>query len=105
MTTSPRTIIFPRRYLSIVEQTVGDWIILRRPRADGGNLAYFAAARVATVDTDSDQPGMSYARFADFLAFDQVSRGQLKDDIRRRLFELFRNPKSEFTCEAVPFAP
>jgi putative restriction endonuclease len=62
---------FPRRYLSIVEQTVGDWIILRRPRADGGNLAYFAAARVTNVDADFDQPGMSYARFADFLPFDR----------------------------------
>ncbi|WP_316168235.1 MULTISPECIES: HNH endonuclease [unclassified Bradyrhizobium] len=63
---------FPRRYFSIVEQTVGDWVILRRPRADGGNLAYFAAARVAVVEADPDQPGMSYARFVDFLPFDQT---------------------------------
>jgi putative restriction endonuclease len=62
---------FPRRYLSIVEQAVRDWVILRRPRADGGNLAYFAVAQVTGIDPDPEQPGMSYARFADFLPFDQ----------------------------------
>ena len=61
---------FPRRYLSIVERAVGDWVIFRRPRADGGNLAYFAAARVTGIDPDVEQHGMSYARIADFLKFD-----------------------------------
>jgi putative restriction endonuclease len=62
---------FPRRYLSIAEQAVGDWVVLRRPRADGGNLAYFAAARVTGIDPDPEQTGMSYARFTDFLPFDR----------------------------------
>jgi putative restriction endonuclease len=61
---------FPRRYLSIVEQALGDWVILRRPRADGGNLAYFAAARVTGIDPDVEQHGMSSARLADLLQFD-----------------------------------
>jgi putative restriction endonuclease len=62
---------FPRRYLSIVEQAVGDWVVLRRPRADGGNLAYFATARVTGIDPDPEQRGMSYARLADYLTFDR----------------------------------
>jgi putative restriction endonuclease len=62
---------FPRRYLAIVQQCVGDWIILRRPRADGGNLAYFATARVQTIEADSSKPGMSYARLTEYLQFDR----------------------------------
>jgi putative restriction endonuclease len=61
---------FPQRYLSIVKQAVGDWIVLRRPRADGGNLAYFAAARVIEIEPDPDQSGMNYARLSDYLPFD-----------------------------------
>jgi len=63
---------FPRRYMNIVERCIGDWIVLRRPRADGGNLAYFATARVSSVDPDPLNPAMSYARLVDFLPFDQV---------------------------------
>lgn len=62
---------FPRRYLSMVERTLGDWVVLRRPRADGGNLAYFAVARVARIEPDPNAPSLTYARFADYLEFDQ----------------------------------
>jgi len=62
---------FPRRYLSIAERCVGDWIVMRRPRADGGNLAYFATARIIGIEPDPLDPAMSYARFADFLTFDR----------------------------------
>jgi putative restriction endonuclease len=61
---------FPRRYLNIVKQCEGDWVVLRRPRADGGNLAYFAVAKISAVEPDPDDAAMSYARFADFLQFD-----------------------------------
>ncbi len=60
---------FPKRYLRLVESTVGDWVVLRRPRADGGNLAYFATARVSHIEADPSASGMSYARLADFLEF------------------------------------
>lgn len=60
---------FPRRYLAIVERSRGDWVVLRRPRADGGNLAYFATARIVSIDDDPQSPGMSYARFSDYLPF------------------------------------
>jgi putative restriction endonuclease len=63
---------FPRRYLSIIERCIGDWVILRRPRADGGNLAYFAAAKIGSVDADPQGAGMSYARYLDFLNFDEA---------------------------------
>jgi len=53
---------FPKRYLSIVKQTVGDWVVLRRPRADGGNLAYFAVARVVALDPDPVDPTLTFAR-------------------------------------------
>jgi putative restriction endonuclease len=62
---------FPRRYLGLVQQCVGDWIVLRRPRADGGNLAYFATAQVVAVDSDPGAPGMSYARLSGYLGFSE----------------------------------
>jgi putative restriction endonuclease len=62
---------FPKRYLSIVKQAVGDWVVLRRPRADGGNLAYFAVARVIGLEPDPITPTLTFARLADYLEFDQ----------------------------------
>ncbi|MDQ4678840.1 hypothetical protein RCF13_03815, partial [Stenotrophomonas maltophilia group sp. RNC7] len=47
---------FPRRYLNTVRQCENDWVVLRRPRADGGNLAYFAVARIAEVEQDINNP-------------------------------------------------
>lgn len=60
----------PKRYLKAVEATVGDWVVLRRPRADGGNLAYFATARVSHIEPDPAASSMSYARLTNFLGFD-----------------------------------
>ncbi len=61
---------FPKRYFAIVERAVGDWVVLRRPRADAGNLAYFALAKVTAIDTAPDGSGLSYARLSDFMKFD-----------------------------------
>jgi len=61
---------FPRRYLSLVKEAVGDWVVLRRPRADGGNLAYFAVARVTGLEPDQHMPTLTFARLADYLEFD-----------------------------------
>lgn len=36
----------------------------------GGNLAYFAVARIAEVEQDINNPSMSYARYADYVQFD-----------------------------------
>lgn len=44
--------------------------MLRRPRADGGNLAYFATARVSGIEPDPNSAGLSYARLEEYLPFD-----------------------------------
>lgn len=62
---------FGRRYLSLVQRARGDWVILRRSRADGGNLAYFAVARVATLEPDPNNPAMTFALLDDYLEFDR----------------------------------
>ncbi|WP_082508477.1 HNH endonuclease [Burkholderia sp. Leaf177] len=84
---------FPRRYLATVEKCVGDWIILRRPRADGGDLAYFATAKVTAVKPDTSKAGMSYAFLADYLPFDApvawMSKGAYAEQALRAL------PKAE----------
>jgi putative restriction endonuclease len=63
---------FPRRYLGLVREAVGDWVVLRRPRANGGNLAYFAVARVAGLEPDPRAPTLTYARLTEYLEFDQA---------------------------------
>lgn len=84
---------FPRRYYDLVEQCIGDWIILRRPRADGGNLAYFATAKIVDVQPDLMMPGMSYARFTNYIEFDEPVPWQLNG---RYAEEALRNiPKPE----------
>jgi putative restriction endonuclease len=62
---------FPRRYLGLVKEADGDWVILRRPRADGGNLAYFAVARVAGLEPDPRASTLTFARLSDYLEFDR----------------------------------
>lgn len=62
---------FPRRYLALAIRSVGDWVVLRRPRADGGNLAYFATARVTGVEPDASNPSLSFAKLTDYLEFDR----------------------------------
>lgn len=63
---------FPNRYLAEAQKAVGDWIVYREPRRGGGRSGYVAVARLARIDTDSERPGFSYARMADFLPFDDV---------------------------------
>ncbi|UXT64176.1 HNH endonuclease [Agrobacterium tumefaciens] len=60
----------PRRYLKIAQQCKDDWIVLRRPRADGGNLAYFATAKVEGIEVDEGDPRFAYVRLTSFLPFD-----------------------------------
>lgn len=62
---------FPRRYLALAKAADGDWVVLRRPRADGGNLAYFAVARVSGLEADPRSPKLTFARLADYLDFDR----------------------------------
>lgn len=63
---------FPRRYLNAVKEALGDWVVLRRPRADGGNLAYFAVAQIIGLEADPTNPSLTFANLANFLAFDRT---------------------------------
>jgi putative restriction endonuclease len=63
---------FPDRYLEEARKAVGDWIVYRAPRRGGGQIGYFAVARVVSIDADPVQSGHSYARMADFLQLDEV---------------------------------
>lgn len=63
---------FPSRYLPVAETLVGDWVIYREPRRDGGRSGYVAVAHVLQIDRDLDMSGHSYARMADYLEFDRV---------------------------------
>jgi putative restriction endonuclease len=63
---------FPDRYLDEAQKALGDWIVYRASRRGGGKIGYFAAARVASIDSDPNVPGHSYARMTDFLPFDEI---------------------------------
>lgn len=80
---------FPNRYLPVATSCVGDWVVFRRPRADGGNLAYFAVARVVRIDPDPVRRDHSYARLSDYLKFDGpvpwTSGGRYAEHALRRL--------------------
>lgn len=80
---------FPRRYAAIVAASVGDWVVMRRPRADRGNLAYFAVARVIAVEPDPASTALSYARLAEFLPFDApvpwTANGRYAESVLRQL--------------------
>ena len=59
-----------------MEAAVGDWIIYYEPRRStgdissrGGRQAYFATARVSTVQPDPTLAGHFYAFVQDFLEF------------------------------------
>jgi putative restriction endonuclease len=67
---------FPRTYLNVVERAKGDWIVYYEPRRGkagsekiGGRQAYFAVARVVTVDRDPAREDHFYARMSDYLPF------------------------------------
>ena len=70
---------FPRSYLRSVERVVGDWITYYEPRrttsdinSSGGRQAYFATARVTSVERDPEREDHFYALVSDYLDFDQA---------------------------------
>lgn len=62
---------FPQRYLQTALACVGDWIIYRETRADGGRMAYVATANVDRIDPDQSAPGLHYARVSQMVEFDR----------------------------------
>lgn len=67
---------FPKTYLRVAEQAVGDWILYYEPRrtegasSSSGLQSYFAMARVTRVVPDEQQPDHYYAYLTDYLEFD-----------------------------------
>lgn len=68
---------FPRTYLRQAEAAVGDWIVYYEPRringdlsSRGGRQAYFATARINSVQPDPALPDHFYAFVSDYLEFD-----------------------------------
>ena len=70
---------FPRAYLNQVRQAVGDFVVYYEPRrtsgelsSRGGRQAYFAVARVVSVEPDPARDDHFYARIVDYLEFDHA---------------------------------
>lgn len=63
---------FPRDYLAIAEDLVGDWVVYRETRAARGRMAYIAAAFVERIDGDPNDRNSFYARVGQFLEFDHA---------------------------------
>jgi putative restriction endonuclease len=69
---------FPQTYLGAVESVVGDWIVYYEPRRSSGDLssrggrqAYFATARVETIQRDTARSDHYYALVSNYLEFDR----------------------------------
>ena len=70
---------FPETYIRAVESALSDWIIYyepRRPSEDrnstGGRSAYFATARIVSIEKDPKRNGYFYAYVSDYLEFDRA---------------------------------
>jgi putative restriction endonuclease len=69
---------FPKTYLRVAEEAIGDWILYYEPRrtegasSSAGRQSYFAMAKVASVVPDDQLPGHYYAYISpsDYLEFD-----------------------------------
>lgn len=69
---------FPRTYLGQARTAIGDWIIYYEPRratgeasSRGGRQAYFAVARVTSIEPDPNIVDHFYAYVSDFLELDR----------------------------------
>jgi len=69
---------FPRTYLRAAQQAVGDWIVYYEPRRSsgedssrGGRQAYFAIARLRTIERDPSRDDHFYGFVSDYLEFDR----------------------------------
>jgi putative restriction endonuclease len=60
---------FPARanYMNVARAAIGDWIVYREPRRNGGRQAYIAVARVLDVEPDRKRLDHAYAIMGDYL--------------------------------------
>jgi len=63
---------FPKRYYQLAARMRGDWIVYRVPRAAGGSMGYFAAARVQELIPDETDATHFYALMSDYTPFDKT---------------------------------
>lgn len=69
---------FPKTYLGQATQAIGEFILYYEPRRDaglssnGGRQAYFAVARLVSIEPDSVRDGHFYAHLESFLDFDRA---------------------------------
>jgi putative restriction endonuclease len=67
---------FPQTYLNQARETLGDWIVYYEPRREdalpsgrAGRQAYFATARVRSIEQDPHNLNLFYAYVQDYLEF------------------------------------
>lgn len=73
---------FPKRYLSTVRDTVGDWVVLYESRKNGGAFGYVAVQRVLDVVPDVARDDLYFAVFdpSSLITFEQiVGRNDVND--------------------------
>lgn len=56
-------------YLAAARDALGDWVLFREGRRNGGRQAYVATARVTSIAPDPMRPNHAYAYVADYLEF------------------------------------
>jgi putative restriction endonuclease len=61
---------FPNNYLPVAMQLVGDWVVFREPRREGGRQAYVAAALVTHLSPDPSDQTHTYAFVDYYTTFD-----------------------------------
>ncbi len=62
---------FPKQYLSVAKQTIGDWIVYREPVRGNGRKGYVAIAQVERIDCDPCNIGSyHYAFLNHYTPFD-----------------------------------
>ena len=63
---------FPRAYLKVIEEGVGDWAVYYEP-VKAGRRGYFAVAKIASVGPNPNQEGRFFARIerGTYLEFDR----------------------------------
>lgn len=80
-------------YLRAAEAAVGDWVLYREPRRDGGREAYVGIARVVSVDPDPASPGHRYAQVSDYLPFDNPVSLRGASGYREAILRAVENPR------------
>lgn len=76
-------------YMKVAQATLGDWIIYREPKRNGGRQAYVAAARVVRLEIDKERGDRCYAHVDGFIPFPRpvglLENGRYREERLRRI--------------------